>query len=182
MGAFDISLNMMSAFGFIIVLGIVVDDAIVTGENVYKHLQFGDDGLYAAIEGTREVAVPVTFGILTTIVAFMPLMFIEGFLGTWYSPVAMVVIPVLLFSLVESKLILPAHLAKIKPRPEGAKETGFTLEVYLASSLVDAGLLYRRIDRDVDTGHQWLDALCILPLGRIRDSYRCARNAGGHAI
>jgi multidrug efflux pump subunit AcrB len=126
MGAFDISLNMMSAFGFIIVLGIVVDDAIVTGENVYKHLQFGDDGLYAAIEGTREVAVPVTFGILTTIVAFMPLMFIEGFLGTWYSPVAMVVIPVLLFSLVESKLILPAHLAKIKPRPEGAKETGFT--------------------------------------------------------
>jgi len=126
MSIFDISLNMMSAFGFIIVLGIVVDDAIVTGENVYKHLQIGDDGLYAAIEGTKEVAVPVTFGILTTIVAFMPLMFIEGFLGTWYSPVAMVVIPVLLFSLVESKLILPAHLAKIKPRAEGANETGFT--------------------------------------------------------
>jgi multidrug efflux pump subunit AcrB len=126
MGVFDISLNMMSAFGFIIVLGIVVDDAIVTGENVYKHLQFGDDGLYAAIEGTKEVAVPVTFGILTTIVAFVPLMFIEGFLGTWYSPVAMVVIPVLLFSLVESKLILPAHLAKIKPRPTDEKATGFT--------------------------------------------------------
>jgi multidrug efflux pump subunit AcrB len=126
MSIFDISLNMMSAFGFIIVLGIVVDDAIVTGENVYKHLQFGDDGLYAAIEGTKEVAVPVTFGILTTIVAFMPLMFIEGFLGTWYSPVAMVVIPVLLFSLVESKLILPAHLAKIKPRAEDATATGFT--------------------------------------------------------
>ena len=126
MSVFDISLNMMSAFGFIIVLGIVVDDAIVTGENVYKHLQFGDDGLSAAIEGTREVAVPVTFGILTTIVAFVPLMFIEGFLGTWYAPVAMVVIPVLLFSLVESKLILPAHLAKIKPRPAGVKATGFT--------------------------------------------------------
>ncbi|MFC1688611.1 efflux RND transporter permease subunit [Pseudomonadota bacterium] len=126
MSIFDISLNMMSAFGFIIVLGIVVDDAIVTGENVYKHLQFGDDGLKAAIDGTHEVAVPVTFGILTTIVAFVPLMFIEGFLGTWYSPVAMVAIPVLLFSLVESKLILPAHLAKIKPRPAGDKATGFT--------------------------------------------------------
>lgn len=126
MSVFDISLNMMSAFGFIIVLGIVVDDAIVTGENVYKHLQLGGDGLQAAIEGTEEVAIPVTFGILTTIVAFVPLMFIEGFLGTWYSPVAMVVIPVLLFSLVESKLILPAHLAKIKPRPAGAQATGFT--------------------------------------------------------
>ncbi len=126
MSVFDISLNMMSAFGFIIVLGIVVDDAIVTGENVYKHLQFGDDPLRAAIDGTREVAVPVTFGILTTILAFAPLMFIEGFLGTLYSPVAMVAIPVLLFSLVESKLILPAHLARIKPRPEGSGETGFT--------------------------------------------------------
>ncbi len=126
MSIFDISLNMMSAFGFIIVLGIVVDDAIVTGENVYKHLQLGGDGLTAAIEGTREVAIPVTFGILTTIVAFVPLMFIEGFLGTWYSPVAMVVIPVLLFSLVESKLILPAHLAKIKPRATGDQTTGFT--------------------------------------------------------
>jgi multidrug efflux pump subunit AcrB len=126
MSIFDISLNMMSAFGFIIVLGIVVDDAIVTGENVYKHLQLGSDGLYAAIEGTREVAVPVTFGILTTIVAFLPLIFIEGRVGTWYSPVALVVIPVLLFSLVESKLILPSHLAKIKPRREDANARGFT--------------------------------------------------------
>jgi multidrug efflux pump subunit AcrB len=126
MAVFDISLNMMSAFGFIIVLGIVVDDAIVTGENVYKHLQYGDDPLQAAIDGTKEVAVPVTFGILTTILAFVPLMFIEGFLGTWYSPVAMVAIPVLLFSLVESKLILPAHLAKIRPRPAGEAASGFT--------------------------------------------------------
>jgi multidrug efflux pump subunit AcrB len=125
MTLFDISLNMMSAFGFIIVLGIVVDDAIVTGENVYKHMQSGDSGLSAAIHGTKEVAIPVTFGILTTIAAFSPLAFIEGRLGTWFSPVPMVVIPVLLFSLVESKLILPAHLAHVRLRQHRKNPHGF---------------------------------------------------------
>ncbi|MFT5502073.1 MAG: multidrug efflux pump subunit AcrB, partial [Woeseiaceae bacterium] len=126
MNIFDISLNMMSAFGFIIVLGIVVDDAIVTGENVYKHMQTGDSGLSAAIHGTKEVAIPVTFGILTTIAAFMPLVFIEGRLGTWFSPVPMVVIPVLIFSLVESKLILPAHLAHVRLRQHKKNPNGFS--------------------------------------------------------
>jgi multidrug efflux pump subunit AcrB len=110
---FDISLNLMSAFGFIIVLGIVVDDAIVTGENVYSRMRSGDSGLSAAIHGTKEVAIPVTFGILTTIAAFMPLAFIEGRLGEIFAPIPAVVIPVLLFSLIESKLILPAHLKHI---------------------------------------------------------------------
>ncbi len=126
MSIFDISLNMMSAFGFIIVLGIVVDDAIVTGENVYRHMQTGDDSLTAAIQGTKEVAIPVTFGILTTIAAFMPLLFIDGRLGTWFAPVPLVVIPVLLFSLVESKLILPAHLAHVKIRKYMPNEGGFS--------------------------------------------------------
>ncbi|MDA0679897.1 MAG: efflux RND transporter permease subunit [Proteobacteria bacterium] len=126
MNIFDISLNMMSAFGFIIVLGIVVDDAIVTGENVYKHMQSGDSSLSAAIHGTKEVAIPVTFGILTTIAAFMPLIFIEGMLGTWFAPVPLVVIPVLLFSLVESKLILPAHLAHVKLKKQGEKMGRFS--------------------------------------------------------
>ena len=126
MNIFDISLNMMSAFGFIIVLGIVVDDAIVTGENVYKHMQTGDSGLAAAIHGTKEVAIPVTFGILTTIAAFMPLVFIEGRLGTWFSPVPMVVIPVLIFSLVESKLILPAHLAHVRLHKDKPATKGFS--------------------------------------------------------
>ncbi|MDH5501496.1 MAG: efflux RND transporter permease subunit, partial [Gammaproteobacteria bacterium] len=125
MSVFDISLNMMSAFGFIIVLGIVVDDAIVTGENVYKHMQAGDSGLSAAIQGTREVAIPVTFGILTTVAAFMPLAFIEGRLGTWFSPVPLVVIPVLLFSLLESKLILPAHLKHVRLQKSSDEDTGF---------------------------------------------------------
>ncbi len=114
MHLFDISLNLMSAFGFIMVLGIVVDDAIVTGENVYSRLRSGDSGLSAAIHGTKEVAIPVTFGILTTIAAFMPLAFIEGRLGEIFAPIPAVVIPVLLFSLVESKLILPAHLKHIQ--------------------------------------------------------------------
>ncbi len=126
MNFFEISLNMMSAFGFIIVLGIVVDDAIVTGENVYRHMQIGDSGLSAAINGTKEVAIPVTFGILTTIAAFMPLVFIEGRLGTWFSPVPMVVIPVLIFSLVESKLILPAHLAHVRLHRDKPPTKGFS--------------------------------------------------------
>jgi len=122
---FDVSLNLMSAFGFIIVLGIVVDDAIVTGENVYTRMRSGDAGLSAAIHGTKEVAVPVTFGILTTIAAFGPLAFIEGRLGEIFAQIPMVVIPVLLFSLVESKLILPAHLKHINLHEHDNKATGF---------------------------------------------------------
>ena len=122
---FDVSLNMMSAFGFIIVLGIVVDDAIVTGENVYSHMRAGDSGLSAAIHGTKEVAIPVTFGILTTIAAFGPLAFIEGRMGEVFAAIPAVVIPVLLFSLVESKLILPAHLKHIELHEHDHQATGF---------------------------------------------------------
>ncbi|MEQ8205443.1 MAG: efflux RND transporter permease subunit [Woeseia sp.] len=122
---FDVSLNMMSAFGFIIVLGIVVDDAIVTGENVYARLRTGEAGLAASIQGTKEVAIPVTFGILTTIAAFMPLAFIEGRLGEFFAPIPAVVIPVLLFSLIESKLILPSHLKHINLNESSKKASRF---------------------------------------------------------
>ncbi len=125
MTAFGLSLNMMSAFGFIVVLGIVVDDAIVTGENVYRHLRAGNPGLKAAIQGTQQVSVPVTFGVLTTIAAFTPLAFIEGRMGNFMQPIAMVVIPVLLFSLIESKLVLPAHLKHLKVT-KGENENRFT--------------------------------------------------------
>jgi multidrug efflux pump subunit AcrB len=122
---FDVSLNLMSAFGFIIVLGIVVDDAIVTGENVYAHMRQGDSGLSAAIQGTKEVAIPVTFGILTTIAAFGPLSFIQGRMGEIFAAIPAVVIPVLLFSLIESKLILPAHLKHIELHEHDHQATGF---------------------------------------------------------
>jgi len=114
MPLFGVSINLMSLFAFILVLGIVVDDAIVTGENVYSHLQRGEDPLKAAINGTREVAVPVTFGILTTAAAFLPLAFQTG-RASWYAAITFVVVPVLLFSLIESKFILPAHLKHVRP-------------------------------------------------------------------
>ena len=116
MPTLGVTFNMISLFGFILVLGIVVDDAIVTGENIFKHLRAGEDPLQAAINGTEEVAVPVTFGVLTTVVAFSPLLLIEGSAGELFSNIPLITIPVLLFSLVESKLILPAHMRHIKTR------------------------------------------------------------------
>lgn len=110
----DVTVNLISLFAFILVLGIVVDDAIVTGENIYTHLKRGTDSTLAAIKGTHEIAVPVTFGVLTTVVAFIPLLMIGGHRGPLFAQIPMIVIPVLLFSLVESKLILPAHMKHIK--------------------------------------------------------------------
>ncbi len=111
---FGLSANVMSIFGFIIVIGLVVDDAIVTAENVYIKLQEGMDPLEAATEGTIEVATPVTFGVLTTIVAFIPLMFFEGFYGAFTKQIPPIVAAVLIFSLMESKLSLPSHLKHVR--------------------------------------------------------------------
>ncbi len=109
-----VSLNLVSMFAFIVVLGIVVDDAIVTGENVYTHLKTNPDPLDAVIKGTQEISIPVTFGVLTTVAAFLPLLMIGGVRGDIFAQLPMIIIPVLLFSLVESKLILPAHLRHIR--------------------------------------------------------------------
>lgn len=110
------TINIVSLFGFILVLGILVDDAIVTGENIFTRMREDKDGdpTQSAIEATREVARPVIFGILTTIVAFIPVMLIPGPRGAIFRSIPAVVIPVLLFSLIESKLILPAHLKHMK--------------------------------------------------------------------
>lgn len=123
MPVLGVTANVMSLFGFIIVVGIVVDDAIVTGENIYQKLKSGMPSLEAAVEGTHEVTTPVTFGALTTIVAFLPLMFFDGSWGDFASQVPPVVAPVLLFSLIESKLILPAHLKHLRP---AARQNSFT--------------------------------------------------------
>ncbi len=111
---FGITANTMSIFGFIIALGIVVDDAIVTGENIYSRLRDNLEPLDAAVLGTKQVATPVTFGIITTIVAFIPLMFFKGHWANWTSQIPPVVGAVLLFSLIESKLILPSHLKHLR--------------------------------------------------------------------
>lgn len=114
MPVFDVSANLMSLFGFILVVGLVVDDAIVTGENIYSHLRTDADPLEAAILGTKEVATPVTFGVLTTVAAFIPLLFFQGHWGTYAKQIPPIVAPVLLFSLIESKLILPCHLKHVR--------------------------------------------------------------------
>jgi multidrug efflux pump subunit AcrB len=109
-----VSINMISLFAFIVALGIVVDDAIIVGENIYHHRQEGMEPLQAAITGAREMAVPVTFSILTNIAAFMPLMFIPGMMGKIFFVIPIVVGVVFVISLVESLFILPAHLAALK--------------------------------------------------------------------
>jgi multidrug efflux pump subunit AcrB len=111
MPATGVSINMISLFAFIVTLGIVVDDAIVVSENVYEFRQRGMSLMDAAVRGTQAVAVPVTFSVLTTVVAFMPLFFVPGFMGKLFGVIPVVVVCVLLVSLAESLFILPSHLA-----------------------------------------------------------------------
>lgn len=140
-----VTLNILSLFAFILVLGIVVDDAIVTGESIYSYSRRGHHGLDAAIKGTNRVAVPVFFGIMTTVVAFVPFTQIEGRMSVMFEQVALVVIPVLLFSLVESKLILPAHLKHMKTGSD-KKADGFfnQLQERVAQGLEEAIVRYYR--------------------------------------
>jgi multidrug efflux pump subunit AcrB len=114
MGPMDVSLNMITMFAFLIALGIVVDDAIVVGENIYHNHQNGMPFLQAAIKGARQIAVPVTFSILTNIVAFMPLYFVPGTMGKFFRNIPMIVCTTFIISLVEALYILPAHLAHQK--------------------------------------------------------------------
>jgi multidrug efflux pump subunit AcrB len=114
-----VSINMISMFAFIVALGIVVDDAIVAGENIYEYQQQGMGFARAAVLGARDVAIPITFSILTNVVAFLPLSFIPGTMGKIWKVIPLVVITVFLISWVESLLILPGHLAHIKSREDG---------------------------------------------------------------
>ncbi|MGK7396110.1 MAG: efflux RND transporter permease subunit [Candidatus Cyclobacteriaceae bacterium M3_2C_046] len=111
-----VSINMISMFGFLVVLGIVVDDAIVVGENIYEHRQQGMGLMEAAIAGTRDIARPVIFSIMTNIIAFIPLLFIPGTTGKFWWPLPAVVIVVLAVSLFEALFILPAHLAHVSKK------------------------------------------------------------------
>ena len=106
----DVSINMISMFAFIIALGIVVDDAIVAGENIYEYRQRGMGLVAAAIQGARDVSMPIGFAVLTNIVAFLPLALIPGIMGKVFLVIPVVVITVFAISWVESLLILPSHL------------------------------------------------------------------------
>ncbi|MDJ0783058.1 MAG: efflux RND transporter permease subunit [Desulfosarcinaceae bacterium] len=113
-----VSINMVSMFAFIVTLGIVVDDAIVVGENIYYHRQQGLPWFTAAVTGVRDIYVPIVFSVLTNMIAFLPMLFIPGFMGKVFRVIPMVVICVFAISLVESLLILPAHLGHKRPRRE----------------------------------------------------------------
>jgi multidrug efflux pump subunit AcrB len=112
MPAWPVTINTISLFGFIIVLGIVVDDAIIIGESAYTQIREHGHTLDNVIQGAHRVAIPATFGVLTTIAAFAPMMFIGGVVAPFFESMAFVVILCLAFSLVESKLILPSHLVR----------------------------------------------------------------------
>ncbi|MCB1634168.1 MAG: efflux RND transporter permease subunit [Xanthomonadales bacterium] len=113
-----VTINTISLFGFIIVLGIVVDDAIVVGESVHEEVARSGHSLRSVIRGAERVALPATFGVLTTVAAFGPLLFVGGVFAPYFEALSTVVILCLLLSLLESKLILPAHLAGIRFKSE----------------------------------------------------------------
>ncbi len=137
-----VSINMISLFAFILALGILVDDAIVVGENIYEHRQKGKAYAKAAIDGALEVAIPVTFSILTTVAAFLPLIFVSGMMGKFIRVIPIIVITLLLMSLIESLLVLPAHLSSGKRR----SKNGGLLERIDRVRLWFGGTLQRFID------------------------------------
>ncbi len=153
-GPWPVTINMISLFGFILVLGIVVDDAIIIGESAYTSIRAHGHTLDNVVRGAKKVAIPATFGVLTTIAAFAPMLFVGGTVGPFFEAMSVVVILCLLFSLIESKLILPAHLvrAHIKPVDETA----------IFAPYRDVGLLHRvpkffqRLQRRFQHGLQYV--------------------------
>jgi multidrug efflux pump subunit AcrB len=123
--SFDVSINMVSMFGFIIALGIVVDDAIIAGENIFSHVQEGMSYQEAAIKGANEVAKPLTYAILTNIVAFLPLLFLPGSMKLLFGAIPIVVVLCFAVSWVEALFILPSHLAHINDKNPGKIEQWF---------------------------------------------------------
>ena len=117
------SLNQISTVAMIVVMGIIVDDAIVAGEAIFVHRRMGKDPLTAAVDGIREVGLPIFASVLTTIVAFTPMMFVPGFMGQFMREMPIVVIAALIVSLFECLFLLPAHL-QYRNRREEEKRTG----------------------------------------------------------
>ncbi|BDC98115.1 efflux RND transporter permease subunit [Persicobacter psychrovividus] len=119
--ATTVTINMMSLFALILVLGILVDDAIVVAENIYRHWQMGKTPVRAAVEGTFEVMPAVISGVITTMLAFSSFVFLDGRMGEMFSEVAVIVISILFVSLIEGLIILPAHMAHSKALKKGEK-------------------------------------------------------------
>lgn len=136
-----VTLNFLSLFAFLIVIGVVVDDAIIVGENIHARVERGERGLTAAVVGAQMVAKPVIFAVITTMMAFAPWMLLTGPTVQFTAQISYVVVAALLFSLIESLLILPAHLSHIKPQ----NKTGlFGPFLKLQSAIADSLLIFAR--------------------------------------
>jgi len=142
---FGVTINVLSLFGMIIVIGILVDDGIVIGENIYHHYEKGKSPIRAAIDGTVEVIPPVVSAIITTLLAFSTFYFIDGRMGDFFSEVSTVVSLTLTVSLFEALIILPAHIAHSKAlkASNGQKKRGFNT-------------FFKRINEVADQGLKWL--------------------------
>lgn len=136
-GYFNVTINVLSLFGMIIVIGILVDDGIVISENIYHHYEKGKNPIRAAIDGTMEVVPPIMSAILTTVLAFSVFFFLDGDLGEFFSEVATVVALTLIISLIEALIILPAHVAHSKALDRNAK-------VYLLNRYAERFMNYMR--------------------------------------
>jgi multidrug efflux pump subunit AcrB len=146
MPVLGVSINLLSLFAFIVVLGIVVDDAIIVGESIYRRIAAGENRADAVVSGTREVAVPVVFAVLSSVAAFWPLASLPGTTGQIWRVIPLVVVPTLLWSLVECQLILPAHLAHLGPQ----KVRGGVIGAWRRFQ----GLFSRGLERSVDLFYQ----------------------------
>ncbi|RUO33779.1 efflux RND transporter permease subunit [Aliidiomarina soli] len=174
---FSISINIISLFAFIMVLGIVVDDAIVTGESAYAETEANGHSIDNVVRGAQHVAVPATFGVLTTIAVFAPFLMTQGMDAAFFKPLAGVVILCLIFSLIESKLILPAHLAhtKLKPLKENDIRARFNRRFQAFINNVYQPLLHRCISHRYMTFAVFV-ALFIISMSLITSGH--VRNVG----
>jgi len=149
-GQFGVTINVLSLFGMIIVIGILVDDGIVIGENIYQHYEMGKSPVQAALDGTMEVVPPIISAIITTILAFSAFLFLDSRIGEFFSEVSTVVILTLSVSLVEALIILPAHIAhskalrQKKTEEPGKKKTGFFSKMREINTLGDRIMRYNR--------------------------------------
>ncbi|WP_262732051.1 efflux RND transporter permease subunit [Gaetbulibacter sp. NE] len=149
---FNVTINVLSLFGMIIVIGILVDDGIVISENIYQHFEKGKPRIQAAIDGTMEVVPPILSAILTTVLAFSTFLFLDGRIGAFFSEVSVIVMLTLVVSLVEALIILPAHIAHSKAlthlsEEEKAKKKGIAklfLKLRKFNELGDKFMVYLR--------------------------------------
>ncbi|WP_318463705.1 efflux RND transporter permease subunit [Photobacterium leiognathi] len=148
-----VSINLISLFGFILVLGIVVDDAIVVGESVYSEVEDKGQSIDNVIAGAKKVAIPATFGVLTTMAAFIPMLISDAPRTEFFKAIAWVVLLCLTFSLIESKLILPAHLARAR-LAQGKSRTNALSRLKQRFNLA--------VDRFINQGYRRFISVCIV--------------------